>query len=214
MSIKAVLFDLDGVIADTASHHFSAWRQVSKELNIILADEFEEQLKGVDRVESFKRILNYGKIELSDEETARFLQQKNEIYLQEIAKLTPKDILPGITIFLNELKTNNIKCILASASKNAPFILKKLEIADYFYAIADPSLVKAGKPAPDIFLKAAELSRVDKRQCIGIEDAQAGIDALNLAEIRSVAIGNLTGANLKLESTIELRLETLKHSFS
>lgn len=213
MEIKAILFDLDGVITDTAELHYKAWKQIAKEVNIEIDREFNETLKGIDRVKSFDRILKHGNLELSEQEKEYYLKKKNDIFRDLIDTLTQKDILDGISEFFDELIENNIKISIASASKNAPYILEKLNLIKKIDGIANPESVENSKPAPDIFLKAAEIVGVDIHECVGIEDAKAGIKAINAANMFSVGIGKLEEADLVLNSTSELNLEILKKEF-
>lgn len=214
MEIKAVLFDLDGVIADTAKFHFIAWKSIAKEEGIDIDEEFNEQLKGVDRVLSFDRILAHGNItSLTEDEKEYYRTKKNNLYKELLKDLTPQDVLPGILDLFNELIDNNIKIAIASISQNAPYILEKLNLLDKIDCIADPRTVKHSKPAPDIFLKAAELARVDVKNCVAIEDAQAGIEAINRAGIFSVGVGNLVDADLLVDSTSKLNLDSIKGKF-
>lgn len=214
MEIRAVLFDLDGIIADTAKFHFLAWKSVAEEIGVTIDEEFNEQLKGVDRVLSFNRILERGNITiLSEDEKEYYRSKKNNMYRELLETITTNDILPGITEFFNELIENNIKISIASISQNAPFILEKLNLMDKVDCIADPKTVKFSKPAPDIFLKAAELVGVNPENCVGIEDSKAGIEAINNANIFSVGVGKLTGTDLLLNSTSKLNLKVVKESF-
>lgn len=216
--MKAVIFDLDGVITDTASYHFKAWKQLAASIGIEIDEEFNEQLKGISRLESLERILLKGdKLEhYSPEDVHRLAEQKNEEYKELINGLTSADILPGILPFLKELKENGMKIALASASKNAPFILEKLGIAQYFDTIVDPASLAKGKPAPDIFLKAAAQLSVHPQDCVGIEDAPAGVEAIYSASMVSIGIGSqeqLEKANLVLPSTKELNVEIVKKAW-
>ena len=214
MEIKAVLFDLDGVIADTAKFHFIAWKSIAKEVGIDIDEEFNEQLKGVDRVLSFDRILAHGSItSLTEDEKEYYRTKKNNLYKELLQHLTPQDVLPGILDLFNELIDNNIKIAIASISQNAPYILEKLNLLDKIDCIADPKAVKHSKPAPDIFLKAAELVGVDVKNCVAIEDAQAGIEAINRAGIFSVGVGNLVDSDLLVDSTSKLNLDSIKENF-
>ncbi len=208
MEVKAILFDLDGVITDTAKYHFNAWKKAAAKIGIDLDDSFEEKLKGVSREESLSLILDYNKKGLSDEEFKEILKYKNDLYLSSLKELTNSDILEGIKELFEKLSFNKIKIVIASGSKNAPYIIGKLDLNSYIDAIVDPSCLKS-KPNPDIFLKAVELSGVDKDNCIAIEDAQSGIDAINKAKIFSVAIGDLKEANLKLNSTKDLTYDII-----
>lgn len=206
--MKGVIFDLDGVITDTAKFHFEAWKRLSQEkFSLDLPAEFETQLKGVSRTESLRRILKFGQITLSQEELEEYATQKNAYYLSSIEKLTSADILPGIKELLVELKEHNIKIALGSASNNAPFILEKLGLMSYFATIVDPKKVLHGKPAPDIFLVGAEQLGLSATQCVGIEDSVAGITAIKDAQILAVGVGNaeeLKQADIIVPSTKQL----------
>lgn len=187
---KAVLFDLDGVITDTAEYHYLAWKALAEELGIEGVDrQFNEQLKGVSRDDSLRKILDLGNVHLSPEEFARMADRKNDNYVTMIQQVTEKDIYPGILELLQELRENGIKIALASASKNGPFLLEQMKIRAYFDAVADPAKVAQSKPAPDIFLAAAEQVGVAIDETIGIEDAYAGIQALKAAGSFPVGVG-------------------------
>lgn len=204
---KGALFDLDGVIADTAVFHFAAWKNLAKKhFNADLPDELEEKTKGISREDSLHVILNYLNIQVSAEEFKALAAEKNEAYVEALDVLNPIYILPGITSFINDLKSNHVKIALASASKNGPLILKKLGLADAFDAIADPAKVAAGKPAPDIFLAAAKALNLDPKDCIGVEDAVAGVTAINASGATSIAVGGveLSQATKRFNNTSEL----------
>ncbi len=209
MKYKAVLFDLDGVIADTAVYHFEAWKRIATSLGIELEDNFEENLKGVDRAGSLQAILDYGNIQISTEQFEQLLVQKNSDYLELIANLKPSSALPGIPKLFADLNANGIKIAIASASKNAPFILERLELIDLVDGIANPAEVKAGKPAPDIFIKAARIANVDLQECIAIEDAKSGVEAIKAANVVAVSIGDIKGADYKLSCTSQLTYKYL-----
>lgn len=206
--MKGVIFDLDGVITDTAKFHFEAWKRLAQEkFSLDLPAEFETQLKGVSRTESLRRILKFGQITLSQEELEEYATQKNAYYLSSIEKLTSADILPGIKELLVELKEHNIKIALGSASNNAPFILEKLGLMSYFATIVDPKKVLHGKPAPDIFLVGAQQLGLSATQCVGIEDSVAGITAIKDAQMLAVGVGNaeeLKQADIIVPSTKQL----------
>ncbi|MFV0255652.1 MAG: beta-phosphoglucomutase [Erysipelotrichaceae bacterium] len=204
---KGVLFDLDGVICDTARLHYLAWKRLANELGGDIDEEFNETLKGVDRTESLNRILKHIGIELNSELFTEAMTKKNDWYVESLNTLSPADILPGMESFIKDLVANDVKIAIASASRNAPNILEKIGVMQYVDTIADPAEVKENKPAPDIFLLAAKQLGLDKSDCIGIEDSQAGIDALNSGGIDSVAIGDvLEGATIKLSNTSQLKL--------
>ena len=167
--IDAFIFDLDGVITDTAEYHYLAWKELANKIGIEIDREFNETLKGVSRMESLERILVHGNKQ----------NDKNMYYVSLIENITPKDILPGISKLLENIKSNNIKIGLASASKNANMVLNNLKLVNYFDFIADASKCKNSKPAPDIFLMALKGLNVEAKNCIGIEDAYSGIEAIN-----------------------------------
>lgn len=212
---KGVLFDLDGVITDTAEYHYLAWKKLADELGITIDREFNEKLKGVSRKDSLRLILEHGKREsdFSETEFQQLAKSKNDNYVEMIQAVSPKDVYPGILELLKELKNAGIKISLASASKNGPFLLKQMTLTDYFDGIADPAKVAAGKPAPDIFILAAQVVGLDPDECIGIEDAQAGIAAIKACGALPVGVGQAEqlGDDIALvESTSELTLAFLE----
>lgn len=212
---KGVLFDLDGVITDTAEYHYLAWEKLADELGITIDREFNEKLKGVSREDSLRLILEHGKREsdFSETEFQQLAKSKNDNYVEMIQAVSPKDVYPGILELLKELKNAGIKISLASASKNGPFLLKQMALTDYFDGIADPAKVAAGKPAPDIFILAAQVVGLDPNECIGIEDAQAGIAAIKACGALPVGVGQAEqlGDDIALvESTSELTLAFLE----
>lgn len=210
MKYKGILFDLDGVICDTAGLHYLAWKRLANELGGDIDEEFNETLKGVDRTESLNRILKHIDVELTEEQFQASMTLKNDWYVDSLDTLSEADILPGIEAFIKSLVENNIKIAIASASKNAPNILNKIGVMKYVDTIADPASVKANKPAPDIFLLAAEQLGLNKTECLGIEDSQAGIDALNSGDIESLAIGDtLTDATIQVSTTSQVTLELI-----
>lgn len=212
---KGVAFDLDGVITDTAEYHYLAWKKLGEKLGIPFDREFNESLKGISRDESLELILNLGNQEnnFSIEEKKNLMNWKNELYIDLIQSINKDDILPGILDLLDSLKNNNIKMAIASASKNAPMILTKLEIIDYFDTIVDPTTLKQGKPAPDIFIEAANQLNMLPSQMVGIEDSQAGITSINDAHMFSVGVGNLVQANYLVSSTKELIFDDIAQIF-
>lgn len=212
---KGVLFDLDGVITDTAEYHYLAWKKLADELGITIDREFNEKLKGVSREDSLRLILEHGKREsdFSETEFQQLAKSKNDNYVEMIQAVSPKDVYPGILELLKELKNAGIKISLASASKNDYFLLKQMALTDYFDGIADPAKVAAGKPAPDIFILAAQVVGLDPDECIGIEDAQSGIAAIKACGALPVGVGQAEqlGDDIALvESTSELTLAFLE----
>lgn len=213
--MEAVLFDLDGVLTDTAEYHYQAWKQLADELGIAIDREFNETLKGVSRMDSLERILLHGKQadKFTDVEKEALATKKNTLYVEMIQQVSPKDIYPGIKELLSALKAHGVKIGLASASKNGPFLLKQMELVDYFDGIADPAVIAAGKPAPDIFLLAAQEVGATPSKCVGIEDAQAGIEAIKAAGMYGIGVGDkdiLQGADYLVATTAELTYNLVK----
>ena len=192
MNKKAFIFDLDGVIVDTAKYHFLAWQKIASELGIEFTPEHNEQLKGVSRVRSLDIILELGKIEATQEEKNRWLVQKNEDYLSYLVNMNFSEILPGVIPILQFLKEHEQGIALGSASKNARPILEKTGIISYFDAIVDGNDVANAKPDPEVFVQAARLLNISNENAIVFEDSVAGIQAANIAKMTSVGIGEAT----------------------
>lgn len=218
--MKAVIFDLDGVITDTAEWHYMAWKELAKTIGIDFNREFNEELKGISRMECLERILAHGGAanQYTETEKKDLANSKNQIYVKLLAQMKPENIFPGIKELLEELKENHIKIGLASASKNAQAILEALEITHYFEAIVHPDEINKGKPAPDIFMKAAEKLSVSPNECIGIEDSTAGILAIKAAGMFAIGVGTVgkmkqAGADLVFELTQDLVLSLLLNEF-
>ena len=188
-NIKAFIFDLDGVIVDTARYHFLAWQKLAKELGIEFTHEHNEQLKGVSRVRSLDIILELGGVKASQEEKNKWLIQKNEDYLSYLVNMDQSEILPGVLPVLQFLKEKNQAIALGSASKNARPILEKTGILHYFDAIVDGNDVTNAKPDPEVFLQAARLLNATNENAIVFEDSVAGIQAANTAKMISIGIG-------------------------
>jgi beta-phosphoglucomutase len=189
MNNKAFIFDLDGVIVDTAKYHFLAWQKIAAELGIEFTPEHNEQLKGVSRIRSLDIILELGKIDASQEDKNRWLIQKNEDYLSYLVDMDQSEILEGVLPILEFLKSKNQKIALGSASKNARPILEKTGIINYFDAIVDGNDVTNAKPDPEVFLQAAKLLNVKPENAIVFEDSVAGVQAANIAKMTSIGIG-------------------------
>ncbi|MEY8662821.1 beta-phosphoglucomutase [Ligilactobacillus faecis] len=217
--MKGAIFDLDGVITDTAKFHFEAWSQLAKEqFGLELPAEFEAQLKGISRTDSLVKILEFGDIldQYDEEQIAQLAEKKNGYYLKAIDTLTKDDILPGITDLIAQLKAHDVKLSIASASKNAPAILKKLGLYEKFDAIADPSKVANGKPAPDIFLAGAKAVDLDPRDCVGVEDAVSGVAAIKAANMTAVAVGDpkeLSQADAVVNTTADFSYELFEKTW-
>ena len=214
MKTKAIIFDLDGVIVDTARFHFLAWKSLADELGMEFDESVNERLKGVSRMRSFEIILEVNGAEnrFTDAEKEDLINRKNELYVSFVKTLKPSDMLPGISELLAKAKENGIKCAVASVSKNAPLVLECLGATDKFDYVADARKVAKSKPAPDLFLNCAEALGVDPADCIGIEDAQAGIEAIKAAGMYAVGINVAVTSlepDLMLGSTAELDFEKI-----
>ncbi len=187
---KGFIFDLDGVIVDTAHFHYLAWKKVAEEVGFSLTEELNEELKGVSRVDSLKRILEWAKVEVEEEQFEAMMQRKNEDYLAYIANLKADDILPGIQAFISQAKAKGIPLAIGSASKNAPGILASVGLAEHFDVIIDGNEVSIAKPDPEVFLVAALRMQMPVADCIVFEDSAAGIEAANTAGMTSVGVGD------------------------
>ncbi|PFN98754.1 beta-phosphoglucomutase [Bacillus sp. AFS076308] len=211
--IDAVVFDLDGVITDTAHFHFLAWKQLAEELGIFIDEEFNERLKGVSRMDSLELILREGnrQNDFSLTQKEEMAAKKNTHYCEFLKELTPNDILPGIPELIAAIKEEGLPIGLASVSKNAGTVLKALQLEEAFDYVADAAKISKSKPNPEIFITACKGLGVDPEYSIGIEDAQAGVDAIKASGMFAVAVGrNLADANYKVDSTDELKWETIK----
>lgn len=212
-NIKAVIFDLDGVLVDTAKYHYLAWQRLAQELNIVFSISDNERLKGVSRMQSLDIILEIGNITLNNETKIKLAEKKNIWYVEYISNLTPMNILPGVIGFLDSIKIAGIKVALGSASKNSMLILNKLNLTNYFDAIIDGTSVSSAKPNPEVFLKGAEALKVLPSECIVFEDAQAGVEAAINAGMYCIGIGSkniLKNAHLVLSGFSDMTFDKLK----
>lgn len=190
MSLKACIFDLDGVIVDTARYHFLAWKKLATQLNIEFTEEDNEHLKGVSRMDSLELILNSSNLKIDQKTKEEYADQKNRWYFDYINRMTPDEILPGSLKLIKDLKMAGIKIALGSASRNTPLILERLRLENTFDAIADGNIVLKAKPDPEVFLTAARMLGVNPPDCIVFEDAIAGIRAANAAGMMCIGIGS------------------------
>ncbi|MBP6040483.1 MAG: beta-phosphoglucomutase [Flavobacterium sp.] len=195
MTKKAFIFDLDGVIVDTAKYHYLAWKKIATELGIEFTHEHNELLKGVSRVRSLDIILSLGEVEASQAQKDQWLIQKNEEYLSYLVDMDQSEILPGVMKVLEFLKANHQPIALGSASKNARPILEKTGILSYFDAIVDGNDVSNAKPDPEVFLQAAKKLGISNENSIVFEDSVAGIQAANSASMTSIGIGEASILN-------------------
>lgn len=187
--MKGFLFDLDGVIVDTAKYHYIAWKRVGEQLGFELTPAQNEQLKGVSRIDSLDRIMGWANVSCSPEEKKRLLIEKNDDYLRQIENMDTDEILDGVEEILQYARENNIAVALGSASKNGTRILEKLGLTHYFQAIIDGNHVTRSKPDPEVFLKGAEALGLAPNDCIVFEDAAAGIAAAQNAGMRTIGMG-------------------------
>lgn len=211
---KGFVFDLDGVITDTAKYHYIAWKELAAEIGIEIDLKFNEQLKGISRMDSLERILTLGNKNdaYTEVEKEALATKKNTHYVQLLQSLTPDDLLPGVKTFLDEAKAKNMPCAIASASKNAPFILDKLGVMQDFDTIVDPATLKKGKPDPEIFIQAALALGIEPAEAVGFEDAQAGIDGIKAAGMYAVGVYSgeeLHGADVIVEKLTDLNIDEL-----
>ncbi len=205
-----MIFDLDGVITDTAKYHYLAWRKIAEELGLGFDETFNERLKGIDRMTSLEIILKNSEQVFSDEAKLEIAETKNGYYQQLIAKMSPDDLLSGTLRTFESLKNKQVKIGLASASKNAPEVIARLGITGYFDYIADASKIKKGKPNPEIFLTTALNLECAPQNCIGVEDAIAGISAIKQAGMIAVGVGDpsvLTEADYVIRDLSEFEIE-------
>ncbi|MFH0843385.1 MAG: beta-phosphoglucomutase [Bacteroidota bacterium] len=212
MDVKGCIFDLDGVIVDTAKYHFLAWKKLADQLSIRFTENDNEKLKGVSRLDSLEIILGIGKLHLTGEMKRKYAQLKNEWYVGYISRITPDEILPGSLEFINELKAAGIRTALGSASKNTPMILERLGMKNMFDAVADGNTVKRAKPDPEVFLTAARMISVNPGDCVVFEDAVAGVRAALSAGMTCVGIGSdriLKEAHYIVSGLNEMNLEKL-----
>lgn len=190
MEIKGLIFDLDGVIVNTEHNHFIAWKRTADSLGVAFTEKDNEKLKGLSRVDSLKTILSIGNIEISEETFNDYLVSKNKFYLDSIASITAENMLKGVADLLLRAKEKGILLAVGSSSKNAKFILERLNLIDSFHIIVDGNMVQNPKPNPEVFLKGAEAMGFEPAECVVFEDAESGIKAAKDGGFYSIAVGN------------------------
>ncbi|WP_457132104.1 beta-phosphoglucomutase [Mucilaginibacter sp. UYNi724] len=214
MNIKACIFDLDGVIVDTAVYHYEAWKRLANEMGFDFTEQQNEQLKGVSRMASLNLILGWGNITNKTEaEKEALATQKNTWYTEMIGKMTPAEILPGAREFVQTCRDAGLKTAIGSASKNTPAILNKLQLTQLFDAIVDGNSVSIPKPDPEVFLKGAGAVGVAPSECVVFEDAVAGIEAAINGGMKTVGIGSadtLTKAQIVVSGLDKMTLDMLE----
>ncbi|OAQ42363.1 beta-phosphoglucomutase [Pedobacter psychrophilus] len=189
-NIKGLLFDLDGVLVDTAVYHYDTWLRLAKTMGFTFSEKQNEELKGISRMDSLDKILGWGNVSKSDAEKLELATQKNNWYVEMINKMTPAEVLPGALDFLQSAQKQGYKMALGSASKNSSIILKNTNIAHFFDAIVDGNSVSKSKPDPEVFLKGAELLGLKPSECVVFEDAAAGIEAAKRGGMKAIGIGD------------------------
>ncbi|WP_274475081.1 beta-phosphoglucomutase [Mangrovimonas aestuarii] len=212
MKTKGFIFDLDGVIVDTAKYHFLAWRKLANSIGVDFTEVQNEQLKGVSRIKSLEKILAWGDVSVSDDHFMELMARKNDDYLKYINNMDEQEILPDVNRVLKFLIESKQPIALGSASKNARAILKKVGLFERFDAIVDGNDVTKAKPSPEVFLKAAEQLNIDPKDCIVFEDSVAGIQAANTGGMVSIGIGDkdvLGKANMVFTNFTEMATEVL-----
>lgn len=210
--LEGCIFDLDGVIVDTARYHFLSWNKLARNLGFEITEEDNEQLKGISRVDSLEIVLKLGNYTLSQKEKIKCLKSKNNHYLEYVQQLSNKDTLPGVENLMIELNKNKYKICLGSASKNARGIIDRLDLTKYFYAIVDGNDVQHSKPHPEVFLKGAALLQKDPKNLVVFEDAQKGLKAAHAAGCKTVGVGDpssLSEAHINIETLKKFTLKDL-----
>lgn len=212
MNYKGLLFDLDGVIVDTAKYHYIAWKEIADELGIHFSIQDNEKLKGVSRNRSFEIVLEIGGVTMIKNQQEEYCTRKNDIYLSYIKKLNEDEILPGVKEFLIDAKEKGYKIALGSASKNATFILDNLKLTELFDELIDGTKVSIAKPDPEVFIKGAQALELAYQDCIVFEDAVAGIEAAHRAGMKAIGIGSkklLPEADINIDGFVDITIEKL-----
>ncbi|MEM1339464.1 MAG: beta-phosphoglucomutase [Bacteroidota bacterium] len=214
--IKGFIFDLDGVITDTAEQHFQAWKRLADEMGWDFDREVNEKLRGVSRMDSINIIKEHNKAEVNADKLLELATKKNAYYIDSLNEITPEDYLPGSKELLTHLRQEGFRVALGSASKNAAKVLQRLGATAYFDTIGDGNSVSKSKPAPDIFLYAAKKLGLKPEECLVYEDAEAGIDAAKAGGFHAVGIGpeeRVGHADIRFDSMAEATLFEVKSHF-
>jgi beta-phosphoglucomutase len=210
--IKACIFDLDGVIVDTAHYHFLAWKKLADQLGIPFDEKENERLKGVSRMHSLDIILSLGNMKMDDKKKEMLADRKNGWFVDYVNTMKPEEIFPGVKDLLKKIRKKGLKIALASSSKNAPAVIELLRIGKEFDAVVDGTMVVHSKPDPEIFLLAASMLNVAPKDCLVFEDAEAGVEAAVRAGMKCIGVGSpdqLNKANLIIARTGDFSLESL-----
>jgi beta-phosphoglucomutase len=213
-TIKACIFDLDGVIVDTAVYHYKAWRRLANQLGFDFTLEQNEELKGISRIDSLKKILSWGALNKSESEMQSLATLKNTWYVEMITKMTSDEILPGAKEFLELVRSKGYLTALGSASKNSELILNQIGLMHFFDVLVDGNKVTTSKPNPEVFLIGASELKVKPEQCVVFEDAIAGIQAAKAGKMKAIGIGSakvLREADLVVEGLFEMTIEKIEN---
>ncbi len=211
--IKAAIFDLDGVIVDTAKYHYLAWKRLARQLGFDLTEEDNEQLKGISRIHSMEIVARIGGLSLPEAELRRLANLKNEWFIEYIEQMRPDEVFPGVVELVKDLRARGIRIGLASSSKNAPAVLGILQITELFDVVVDGTMIIHSKPDPEIFLLAAERLGLPPEVCLVFEDAEAGVEAALRAGMRCVGIGSevqLGKADMVLARTGDFTIDMIQ----
>ena len=214
MDLKGCIFDLDGVIVDTAKYHFLAWQRLASEMGFVFEEHDNEALKGVSRMASLEILLKKGDIKKSAEEKIELATRKNNWYIEYISHMTPEEILPGSLELIKKFRSEGIMTAIGSASRNAGMILDRIQLASYFDVIIDGNKIHSAKPDPEVFLKGAEEMGLAPEKCLVFEDAQAGIEAALAAGMKCVGVGNpviLSKAHMVIPDLGRITIEQLRN---
>jgi beta-phosphoglucomutase len=212
MKISGCLFDMDGVIVDSAKHHFTAWKMLADELSIPFTLDDNKLLKGLSRIDSLEKILSLGSLELNSNTKLLLMEKKNALYLYLVSKMSEYEILPGVKDLILELKREGVKVCLGSSSKNATVILKNVNLFSLFDGIVDGNHITLSKPDPEVFLKGAEILGVSPSECVVFEDAASGVEAALSGGFFALGIGDaseLSRANFVVSDLCGMSLEKL-----
>jgi beta-phosphoglucomutase len=215
--LHACIFDLDGVLVDTAIYHYKAWKRLANELGFDFTHDQNEQLKGISRMDSLDKILKWGNIQVSQETKIELAEKKNTWYVQMISSMSTDEVLPGAKKLLDAIRESGLKCALGSASRNSSLILDRTSLSSYFDVIVDGNSVTSSKPDPEVFLKGATLLGVNPSNCIVFEDGIAGVRAAISAGMKVIGIGRvevLKMADLVVGGLDQIELLTLKELFN
>lgn len=211
--IKACIFDLDGVLVDTAHYHFLAWKRLAKEFDYELTEEINEQLKGVSRMKSLEIVMKHANVSLEQQRQQALADRKNGWFTEYVHKMKPEELYPGVKELFSKLRKDNIRIALASSSKNAQTIINILGIKHEFEVVVDGNMIVHSKPDPEIFLLAAKKLNLNPSDCIVFEDAEAGVEAALAAGMKCVGVGSptqLKKANRVVKSLEDFSYEDLQ----